>query len=290
MPGCSPGTARIPSIAPSGERAATFAPTWGATSPSHGTQALRTGATSATSSAAVDCGSSRLPSGWPGCSRESGVHGADETLVIPNGADTAVFHPGSRADARERLGLPADAQVLLVVANSLATNPFKDARTLQAALSTLAEQCGEPPRLVVLGGAEGLSVDGLEVRSVPFTDDRETVASYYRAADIYVHAARAENLPLTIIEAMACGIAVVASSVGGIPELVVDSQTGLLVPAGDAGALARAISNLLCDDETRRTYGEVGAKRARERFTLEREADSYLALYEELQRTWRADV
>ena len=83
-------------------------------------------------------------------------------------------------------------------------------------------------------------IGDIEIRFVPYQKDPEQVARYHQAADIYIHPARADTFPTTIIEALACGTPVVATAVGGIPEQIVEGKTGFLVPVGDAGAMWRS--------------------------------------------------
>jgi glycosyltransferase involved in cell wall biosynthesis len=211
--------------------------------------------------------------------------------LIPNGVDVTVFRPGDKEEARRLLRLPQGVQLLLATAEMLARNPFKDFSTLRAALSRIAPRLAGPVALVALGldqQAEG--IEGVEVIGVPFTADSDLVARYYQAADIYVHAARAENLPLTIIEAMACGTPVVASDVGGVGELVVDGVTGLLMPSGDSEVLANVLTVLLEDSDRREAFGRAGSERVLTHFTLEKQADAYLDLYAELRGTWSSDI
>jgi len=225
------------------------------------------------------------PSQWlMRMTEESGVLGdSARARVIPNGVDTAVFGPGDRAAARDALGLPLDAEIVLLAAKDLSNNPFKDYRTLAAALGLLAHE-RERLVLVALGDEDGTtSIEGVDVRAVPFVEDQAQVAQYYRAADGYVHAARAENLPLAVIEAMACGTPVVASAVGGVPEIVVDGECGSLVAPGDATALAGAVGYLLDDAALRDSFARAGLVRVSERFTLQRQADAYLEWYAELR-------
>jgi glycosyltransferase involved in cell wall biosynthesis len=105
------------------------------------------------------------------------------------------------------------------------------------------------------------------------------VARYYQAADVYVHAARADTFPNTVLEAQACGTPVVATAVGGIPEQVEDGRSGYLVSAGDAPALAERLTQLLSDTELRGRMGIQAAEAARRRFDLSRQADAYLDWY-----------
>ena len=205
-----------------------------------------------------------------------------ETRVIPNGVDTSVFRPGERGSSRAQLGLPQDRGILLVAAWAAETNPFKDFATLVAALPAVAKN--HPDTLLVVAGARGPTerTGGVETLAIPFVTDASRMAEYYRAADVYVHPARAENLPLGVLEAMACGTPVVATDVGGIPEAIEDGESGLLVPAADPEAMAVAISRLLGDEPLRRALGEAGATRAAAEFTFERQVEAYVDWYAEI--------
>lgn len=203
--------------------------------------------------------------------------------VIPNGVDPRVFSPGDRSAARETLSLPHTHSIVLFAAHGLRTNPFKDYPTLERALPIIGEAADRSLLLVALGDTGPLEPIGdVEVLRVPYVADPARVAEYLRAADVYVHPARAENFPLAIIEAMACGTPVVASSVGGIPEIIADGKTGALVPPGDPAALAQAVRALLGDEARRISYARAASDLVVERFTLERQASAYLGWYAEL--------
>ena len=117
---------------------------------------------------------------------------------------------------------------------------------------------------------------------MPYQKDPKVVARYYQVADVYIHAARADTFPNTVLEALACGTPVVATAVGGIPEQVEDGVTGFLMPPGDAEAMAEAIITLLTDDALRMRLGRNAAEDAQRRFTLNRQVEAYLGWYEEL--------
>ena len=201
--------------------------------------------------------------------------------VIPNGVDLAVFAPGDHEDARATLDLPREAHVLVFAAPGARTNPFKDFATLEAALTLLGASDGPDVIAITLGEAgDEVRLGRVMLRSLPFTG-REEVATYLRAADLYVHATLADNHPLAVLEALASGVPVVASRVGGIREQIRE-ETGVLVDPGEAEALARAIVDLLDDPERRGRMGEAAAADARVRFDLERQVEAYLDLYREL--------
>nr|WP_292491037.1 glycosyltransferase [Methanoculleus sp. 10] len=102
------------------------------------------------------------------------------------------------------------------------------------------------------------------------------------AADLYLHPARAETFPNTVLEALACGTPVVASAVGGIPEQIVEGRTGCLVPVGDARAMAGRVLDLLADERLRLRMGRLAAGDAARRFGRERMVGEYLAFYDEI--------
>jgi glycosyltransferase involved in cell wall biosynthesis len=105
------------------------------------------------------------------------------------------------------------------------------------------------------------------------------VAAVLRRADVFVHPARWEGFGLAVLEAMLCGLPVVASRISSIPEIVVDGETGLLVPPDDPPALRAALERALADP---RTFGAAGRERARAEFSLERMARRTAELYERL--------
>jgi glycosyltransferase involved in cell wall biosynthesis len=115
---------------------------------------------------------------------------------------------------------------------------------------------------------------------VRFLGRRDDVPALLAAADALVLPSWQEGLPLVVLEAMAAGVPVVATSVGGTPEAVVDGETGLLVPPRDVPALTAAIDTLLDDPERARRLGEAGRRRVRERFDAAESTRRILGLYE----------
>jgi glycosyltransferase involved in cell wall biosynthesis len=206
-----------------------------------------------------------------------------ECRVIPNGVDTEMFKPGDRQAARAALGLAGDTRVLLVAANGLRHNVWKDYATLRGALERLGARAWPWPVVVLAVGetAAPERIGSVELRFVPFVGDSAALAGYYRAADIYLHAARVESFGNVLLEARACGTAIVATATGGIPEQVA-AGTGLLVEQGDPAAFAQAVETLLGDDALRATIAAEGLRHVRRSFTLGLQAARFLAWYEEL--------
>lgn len=187
--------------------------------------------------------------------RDYGV-GGERVAVVPCGVDTDLFRPGGRAAARATLGLD-DRPTLLYVGR---ITPIKGLDTLLAAFARLRRD-GAAARLLVVGGDTDEPVDGHEVAirrrvaalglrgDVAFVgaQPQEALRRYYVAADVTVLPSYYESFGMVALEAMACGSPVIATRVGGLATTVRDGVTGLLVPEGDASALAAAIGRLLTD-------------------------------------------
>jgi glycosyltransferase involved in cell wall biosynthesis len=110
------------------------------------------------------------------------------------------------------------------------------------------------------------------------------MALFLQAADVFLHAAQADNFPLSVLEAMACGKPVIATAVGGIPEEVQPGVNAILVPRGDSRAMAESIRALMENPDRRLRMGLAAASWAQERFSPDRQVQAYLSLYENLVR------
>ena len=130
--------------------------------------------------------------------------------------------------------------------------------------------------------AKDETIGSTRIQFVPHQDDPSSVARYYQAADVYVHAAKADTFPISVIEAAACGLPVVATAVGGIPEQVIDGRTGFLVPAGDADAMAQRVVRLLEREGIRRLMAAEAQQTARERFDFRQQVRAYLDWYDSI--------
>ena len=197
-------------------------------------------------------------------------------------ATTVVIHNGVEPRRVEALETRSRRCRLVTVGRLQAP---KDPLTLVRALAALergsceTELVGDgPDRPAVENEVRRLGLDSVVRLAGVRTDVPELLA----AADLFVLSSRSEGLPLSILEAMATGLPVVASRVGGVPEVVVDGETGLLVPPGDPGSLARAIERLLDDSALRRRLGAAGRARVAEHFDLASAQRAHLDLYRSL--------
>lgn len=231
------------------------------------------------------------PSQWLlDMAERSGLLGPERPgRVIPNGVDMTAFQPGERVRAREALGIPTDRHVIALSARGVTSDPQKGFTTLSEALRLLPESAVGRPLVLALGEAIPERCEGAaEVRGVGFLADARALATYLRAADVFVHPSWAENLPLAVLEAMACGTPVLATAVGGVPEVITDGVTGLLVRAGDPVQLAERLCELLDQPALRERLASAALGAVRSRYSLEKQAEAYLAWYAELAESFPA--
>jgi len=214
----------------------------------------------------------------------------NKVSVIYNCIDTDRFKPREnnvRAQMRTSLNLPHEAFVCGWVGR---LHPQKGIPVLLNAFDPVLAKIPEA-KLVLIGEGE-LSNDlktqaqslGLS-RSVLFTGARTDIPDALAAMDIFILPSNWEGLPLALLEAMSAGLPTVAARVGGIPEVVIEGQTGLLVPPEDPQALTAAIVRLGQDKNMRHRMGQAGRKRVIEHFSAGPITKSLEALYENLEST-----
>lgn len=217
-------------------------------------------------------------------------HGYDprKFWLIYNGIDTRLFHNrNDKNKLRQYYGIKPDLPVICCIANFL---PPKGLEYLIRALHLLLER-GQKDFIALLIG-EGplrLKLERLVrefdlVENIRFLGsmDRKEIFQILTITCIFVLSSEWEGLPTAVMEAMAAGCPVVATTVGGIPELVSDGETGFLVQACEPEALAQKITQLLKDRGLRERMGRVGARRIEELFSLEKMVKEYERLYEKI--------
>jgi glycosyltransferase involved in cell wall biosynthesis len=200
---------------------------------------------------------------------------------IGNGVELETFRPVPRPSTRDVLGLPQDATVILFVAHVLDDNLRKGDHLVVEALNRLGPRPGLMVGLAGIGG-EGIArrIPQPTVRFGYVRDDR-LMAAIYSASDLLLAPSTRENLPNSILEAMACGCPIVAPAVGGIVDAVRDGEAGVLTAADDAVALSTGIARLLDDAELRRRCGVVARARIERDFDVRDEVAAMAAVYGE---------
>jgi glycosyltransferase involved in cell wall biosynthesis len=211
----------------------------------------------------------------PAARRMLEAEGVESTsiAVIPNGVNLAAYaHPGRARPLR----------TVITVAN---LRPEKCHEVLLSAAASLTHQY-PALRFQIVGAGPGraaleqlTAVLGLGGH-VEFLGHREDVPSLLAAADAFVLPSRSEAFPNGAIEAMAAGLPVIASAVGGLPDLIEDGRTGILVPPGDAPALAAALRSLIDDPLRAEAIGLAARAEVRQRYSFDRMIASFEALYE----------
>lgn len=211
---------------------------------------------------------------------------ASRVVTIHNGIDLEAFD-SNRIAGRPELKLRGGGCVIGTV--SRLDEPKKGLAVLLRALAGLAKRSDLPPWQCLLVG-EGPARRRLETLAselglserVVFAGMRRDVARVLPALDLFVCPSLYEGFGIAIVEAMAAGRPVVASAVDGIPEVVVDQDTGLLVPPGNESALAEALAALLLRPDRARAMGLRGRERAREMFSITTTVERHQRLYESL--------
>jgi glycosyltransferase involved in cell wall biosynthesis len=214
-----------------------------------------------------------------------------EGRVIPNGVDLTIFTPGSKREARASLGLSQTETILLFVANAARSNVFKDYRTVeQMAMRTAAGyRRGKITLLVVGEKGQPISFDNGEIRFLGYQREQKIMTKYYQAADVYVHAAMSDTFPNTVLEALACGLPVVATAIDGIPEQIDDGRSGFLVPPKDPETMSGRVIQLLVNDALRASMGTTAAEIAARSFAVQRQVQTYLDWYEQILAAHRME-
>ena len=206
--------------------------------------------------------------------------------TIYSGVDLRSLGVLEGSGIRAEWGIPNDAMVLGTVANLL---PLKGYEVMLAAFPAILAAIPTVHYLIIGGGGaeycarlNAIAVERGISERVHFAGFQESVASYLSALDLYVHPSLKEAFGLAVVEAMAMGKAVVATTTGGLPEVVAQGETGLLVPPGDVESLAATVVSLLKDRVRREQMGICGRARAHERFSLDASVRHMEQLYGEV--------
>jgi glycosyltransferase involved in cell wall biosynthesis len=214
------------------------------------------------------------------------------SFVVTPAVDTGLFRPSpqARAEVRAELGIPADAPIVGTVAN---VNPTKGIEYFVRSAAITAESLPDARHLVV-GSVHSVhagylarirdeqSALGLTDDQLRFVGDRSDVERYCAAMDLLMITSlpRSEGTTTTAMEAMACGVPVVASDVGAIAEVVEDGRTGYMVQPLDAEALSERAVEILGNEELAAQLGKAGRDRAVRHFDVRTAADSYVRVFE----------
>lgn len=212
----------------------------------------------------------------------------DKLETIINGIDDSIYRPNTaeRIDGKKRLDLKDN----IVIGHIARFSAEKDQRNLLKAFSVVVKKI-DNSRLIMVG--DGPMRSDLELFAkelniadkVLFTGFRRDIPALLNMFDIFVLSSLREGTSLTLIEAMATELPIVATNVGGNPNVIVDKITGLLVPPSNPGRLADALIHLCRDRHLREEMGKAGRRVMEEKFSLTMMAEKYAKLYQELARS-----
>jgi len=226
------------------------------------------------------------PSSWLAeCARTSSLFKDVPVEVIPYGLDTGKYKPLNRKVARELLHLPQDKQLVLFGALKATSDKRKGFHLLQPALQDLSKsEWQDRLELVIFGSSapEKPPDLGFKTHYLGTLSDDLSLAVVYSAADVFVLPSTQDNLPNTVLEAIACGTPCVAFNIGGMPDMIEHQKNGYLAQPYKIEDLAQGIAWVLENKERHRKLGDRAREKAEQEFTLEIQARRYLSLFTEI--------
>jgi glycosyltransferase involved in cell wall biosynthesis len=208
-----------------------------------------------------------------------------KVMVVPNGIDLLRFEVKAlRVGRRETLGIPLEAPVVGTVGR---LTEIKRQDLLIRAFGLMLDRAPDAHLLIVgdgpLGGELRRLADSLDLGDrVHFAGYEPHPEVYLAEMDVFALSSRSEGMPLAVLEAWAAGLPVVATHVGGLPELIQDGQTGILVDTDDEAPLAEALVGLIADPSRARQLGDNGRRRVEADYSLGQMSQAYQRIYLDL--------
>jgi glycosyltransferase involved in cell wall biosynthesis len=203
--------------------------------------------------------------------------------VISNGVDLAVYRPTSQREARQKLGLDPEEQIVLWAAGGKG-NLRKGYHLAVEALEMIQKRGNINPRLITMGGEEGWDgKDKLDkIEHFGYVRDPERQALAFAAADAFICSTLADGQPQTALESLACGTPVIAFDVGPMPGLAKNDITGRIAPEQTSGSLSEAIEIFFGKDDLHPSMRDNCRKEALQKYDLAKQTEKYIKLYEEI--------
>lgn len=224
------------------------------------------------------------PSKWLAkCAKESSVLKNKRIEVIPNGIDTNIFQPMDKLQARSALNLPHDKKLVLFNAFNALNDVRKGIDTCIKTMGLIAERGNVDIELAVLGEYQLDSISShIPIHYLGKLSDEIALSLVYSAADIFFNPSKQDNLPNTILEAMACGLPCVASEIGGFPDLIKYGKNGFLSNSNDYQDFAQHIITLANDTALYSCLSESARKTILQSFDINHVSYQYYELYKDL--------
>lgn len=204
------------------------------------------------------------------------------------GVDTKVFRPLEREAAVQALGIPALKGFVAGLIHSDVADKRKGLLPLLDGLRSLADRMPGRLTVLVVGSASERALESatpnMNVLALPFLKSSEELARALNLCDVLLYPTRAENLSLTCLDALACGVPVISSRVGGQAEAIVDGINGFLTEPGNNDQIIERVAQMISDDELVRHLSEGARRTATERFHIESYIDNLLGYYERVHK------
>ncbi len=227
------------------------------------------------------------PSQWLADLARTSILKHFDVRTVPNGIDLKVFKPLEKAEIRRELGIQ-DGRVVLLWGTHQLTDLRKGGDVIVELAKSLPAEFRKRITLLAFGsGTEELAkqLPELDVRPFGFVKTDQQMATVLNAADLLLFPSRADNLPFTIMEALGCGLPTIAFNVGGVPEMVRQELTGLLVSPFDVSEFVHKVIQLSNLPDTLRKMSAACRTVAENEYGIELMADRYLSIYDEIRRT-----
>jgi L-malate glycosyltransferase len=207
-----------------------------------------------------------------------------EIIPVHNFVDERVYYRrDNNSELKQTYGIQDDEKVIVHISNF---RPVKRIQDVIKAFSMIRKEM--PSKLLLIGNGPELTVACEQVRELNIEDDvlflgkQENVGELFSICDLKLLLSEKESFGLVLLEAMACGVPVIGTRIGGIPEVIVDGETGYMVEVGDTAAVADKAISLLKDDERHKRFRENSVKHVRENFLSEKIVSVYEEIYNSL--------
>lgn len=223
-----------------------------------------------------------VPSAWLKEKVQKSVLADKPVYLIHNGIDNKIFRRTGKYEAREKLNLPMDKKIITFLAEGGEANEVKGWRYVEEVMARMKDN----PEVLFASIGRKNNRDRQNNDKTVFIDyvkDKKTLAEYYSASDVFLFTSIAENFPLVILEAMSCGLPIVAFDVGGVKEALIHKQNGYLSRYRDTKDLLEGIEFILnLTEEKREKMSQTSIKRVDENFSSDIMAKKYLELYKSI--------
>lgn len=213
-------------------------------------------------------------------------NGIQKAILINNGVDHEVFKPMDKTLLRKKLNITEDEIVLLyVVSSNITTNPYKDFNTISKCVNYIEKinDSNKKFTLIAIGEEKPESfANGIRKISIGYLNKAEEIANYFNIADLYLHAARAENYPNVVMEALSSGTPCIVTNTGGVPEQIIENKTGWVVPFEDYKAMALKVVQLSKEPTKINEAGQKARKWIEDNHTLKHMLLEYDEFYKNI--------